>query len=67
MRNEIDDLEGPPGDQTSRRNGPANPEVPASGVEPKHPVSESDAAPAQAMRKAQAGASPRKRRKRFVL
>jgi hypothetical protein len=67
MNNEIEDLEGSPGDETSRRLGPAHPEVPASAVEPKRPVSGCDPAPTQAKRKTKAGASTRKRRKRFVL
>jgi hypothetical protein len=67
MNNEIEDLEESPGDDTSGRSGPAYPEVPASAVEPKRPISESDPAPAQAKRKTKAGASTRKRRKRFVL
>ena len=67
MSNEIQDLEGPPGDEALRRDRPKNPEDPTSAVESKRPTSVSDSAPAQPKRKTQAGASARKRRKRFVL
>jgi hypothetical protein len=67
MNNEIEHLEGSPGDETLTRHGPEDPEVPASAVERKRPASGNDSAPAQRKRKTQAGASTRKRRKRFVL
>jgi hypothetical protein len=67
MSNEIQDVEGPPGDDAIRRNRPANPDDPTFAVEPKHPTSIGNPVPAQAERTTQAGASSRKRRKRFVL
>jgi len=67
MNSEIDDLEGSPGDQASRRNGPANPEDSVSAVERKRSASAHIPAPAQPRQKTRAGASVRKRRKRFVL
>jgi len=66
MRNEIQDVQGPPGDEAIRRERPANPDDPTSAVESKRPAV-SDPAWAQPERKTQAGASSRKRRKRFVL
>jgi hypothetical protein len=67
MKNDIDDLEGPPDDEAVRRDGPANPEDPKSAVEPKRAVSVSEPAPEQPKRKTKTGAAARKRRKRFVL
>jgi hypothetical protein len=67
MNDDIKGSEGSPGDETSRRVGPADSDAPSSAVERKRLIAASDPAPAQAKRKAQAGASTRKRRKRFVL
>jgi hypothetical protein len=67
MSNEIQDVEGPPGDERLRRDRPANPGDPTSAVEPKCPSSISDPALAQAKRQTNIGALPRKRKKRFVL
>jgi hypothetical protein len=67
MSNEIQDVETPPDDEALRRDGPANPDDPRSAVEPKRPAPISDPAAGQAKRKTSAVASPRKRRKRFVL
>jgi len=38
MRNEIQDVQGPPGDEAIRRERPANPDDPTSAVELKRPA-----------------------------
>jgi len=67
MKNEIDDLEEPPGDETSRRKSPANPKESAGAVERQSSVTATDLAQPQRNQKPEAGGSTRKCRKRFVL
>ena len=67
MNGEIEDLEGPPGDEASSRNSPADPEDLAPAVERKQSASGHIPAPTQRKRKTKAGASAPKRKKRFVL
>jgi hypothetical protein len=67
MKNEIEDLEGPQGDETSRRKEPANPEESAGAVERQSSVLATDPAQPQRNQRPEAGVPARKRRKRFVL
>jgi len=67
MNKEIDDLGRAPGEASRAKDPSATPESAALKVQRQRPAFGSEPAPAQPKQKTQAGASARKRRKRFVL